>query len=194
MKREILIYSILGIFTCLLIFYQFKFSFNETDETSTEIKRIKNAHQVHIDLNCNIFIVEGEEQNILFEGPEKKIQQIQTISDKGCIRITQKRDALFASIFNILHLGTNDVIVYVTIDDLDRIRISNLDGNKNIKYTSAECLGLFLDKGQKLVIESKFVNNCIKNKYYEKKLPYCSDNLSRNYFISIKCTKAKTSG
>jgi hypothetical protein len=161
MKREIYIYSILGVFTCLLIFYQFNFKLNETGNISSKIKSITNIDQLLINVNCNIFIVEGEDQNILLEGPDRKIRQIQAVSMDDCISISREKETFPASILGIFNLEKNDINIYITINDFDNIRISTVDELNNIKYTSAECMGLILSRGQKLLIESKFIKSCV---------------------------------
>jgi len=161
MKREIFIYSVLGVFTCLLIFYQYKNNLNKTGEISSKIESLKNIHQLCINIKCNVFLVEGEGQNILVEAPGKELQKIQALTNNGCFSITRGKDPFLAVIFNIFNLEENDVNIYITIQDLDDIKLSYIDELKNIKYISGECLGLILSRGQKLVIESKFLNSCV---------------------------------
>jgi len=159
MKREIYIYSILGIFTCFLIYYQFNFSFDKTEEITSKIKQITDINHLLIDVNCNIFLIEGDGEHILVEGPDSKIQQIQAIDCDGCIRITKSKGTFLAGLFDIYNAKQNNINIYITINDLEDFKFSNIDENMNIKYISSECLGLILSRGQKLIIESKFINS-----------------------------------
>jgi hypothetical protein len=161
MKREIYIYSVLGVFTCLLIYYQFNFSFDKTEKITSKIKPMTDINQLLIDVNCNIFLMEGDGEYILVEGPDSKIQQIQAIDFDGCIRITENKGTFLAGLFGIFKAKQNDINIYITINDLEDIKFSNIGNKLNIKYISSDCLGLILSRGQKLIIESKFINSSV---------------------------------
>jgi hypothetical protein len=161
MKREIYIFSVLGVFTCLLLLYQYNNNRDKPGHISSKIESLKNIHQLCINVKCNVFLVEGEEQNILVEGPGKELRHIQALSNNGCFSITRERDPFLAAIFNIFNIEKNNINIYITIKDLDNIKLSYIDELKNIRYISGECLGLILSRGQKLVIESKFLNSCV---------------------------------
>jgi hypothetical protein len=154
MKREIYIYSILGILTCFLIFYQFSNNHNETEESTSKIQSISELSQLCIDVNCNVFLVEGDGQHILMEGPVKKLKHIQAISNGSCIKITKSTSTFLAGVFRIFESKGNDINIYITLKDLDDIKFSHIDELSSVKFTSSDCMGLILSKGQKLIIES----------------------------------------
>lgn len=156
MKRDIYLFSFLAIIILFLIIFQSERAKITSGVVASKISSMENVEQLLINLDCNIYIVEGEEQNILFEGPPKKISQVHTISRSGSIEIHKKGETLLAGVLEIFDLKKADLNVYITIYDLDQIRISNVDEIKNIKYTSSECLALNLSRGQQLIIKSKF--------------------------------------
>ena len=161
MKRGIYIYSILGIFTCLLIFYQLNYNLKNSTEKSSKVESIKNINQLSIHLNCNVFLVEGEEQHILVEGPGKTLQQIKTSTKDGCTVITREKAPFLKEVLNIFNWEKNSINIYVTLPNLDHVKLSDIDELKDIKFISNGCLGLIVSNGQKLVIESKFLNSCV---------------------------------
>jgi hypothetical protein len=153
MKREIYIYSILGVFTCFLIFYQFSHFQNDREENTSKIHANSDLSQLCIDVDCNVFLVEGDEQHILMEGPVNKLKHIQAIKNEDCIRITKNTSAFLAGIFNLFNSKKNDINIYITLKDLDDIKLSHEDLS-SVRFTSNECMGLILSKGQKLIIDS----------------------------------------
>lgn len=161
MKREIYIYSILGILTCFLIFYQLNFITDEEQRTASSIKKINGISQLTIDVNCNVFLVEGAGEHILVEGPEKKIDWIETSNQGGCVKISESKKTFLASVFSFLNIEENDINIYITVKDLDNFDFSFIDDSKTIKYISGECIGLILLKGQKIMIESILINSCV---------------------------------
>ena len=160
MKREIYIYLVLGVFTGFLLLYQFKISFNETPEFISKIEPIEDINQLSIDLDCNVFLVEGEDRHILVEGPGKVLNQIRSYTRDGCIRITRENVPVLSGIYRIFDLEENDINIYIILPDLNDIKLLDIDELNNIKFISSECLGLIISRGQKLVIESKFLNKC----------------------------------
>jgi len=160
MKREIYIYSILGIFTCLLLYFQFNWSDKELKSTSS-IQELKGMNQLTIDFRCNVFLVEGEDEFILIEGPAKKIRQIETFTTYGCVKIRENKKTLLAGIFNLFIPEPNDINIYITVNDLNIFKLSYIDEESNIKFNSIDCLGLILMKGEKLMIESKQIKSCV---------------------------------
>ena len=159
MKREIYIYSILGIITCFLIFYQLNLQTDDGESIASNIKKIKGINQLSIDINCNVFFVEGEGEHILVEGPAKKIDRIETSIHDGYVYITEHKKTFLAGIFSFLNFEENNINIYITVNDLDDFNFSFIDESKSIKYTSGECIGLILQKGQKILIESIFKNS-----------------------------------
>jgi len=159
MKREIYIYSILGIITCFLIFYQFNFKIDEGEMITSSIKKIKGINQLTIDVSCNVFLVEGEGEHILVEGPAKKIDKIETSTQDGCVKITEHKKTFLAGIFSFLNIEENDINIYITVKELESFNFSFIDESKTVKYTSGECIGLILLKGQKIMIESMLINS-----------------------------------
>ena len=161
MKREIYIYSILGIITCFLIFYQFNFHVDEGETIASNIKKIKGINQLTIDINSNVFFVEGEGEHILVEGPAKKLERIETLIHNGSVIITEHKKTFLAGIFGFLSFEENDINIYITVKDLDSFNFSIIDERIPLKYTSSECIGLILKKGQKIMIESILINNSV---------------------------------
>ena len=159
MKREIYIYSILGIITCFLIFYQFNFQLDEEESIASNIKKIKGINQLSIDINCNVFFVEGEGDHILVEGPAKKLLRIETSIHDGSVNITEHKKTFLAGIFSFFNIEENNINIYITVKDLDNFNLSFIDENKALKYISGECIGLSLNKGQKIRIKSILVNS-----------------------------------
>ncbi len=159
MKREIYIYSILGIITCFLIFYQFNLQIDEGESIASNIKKIQGINQLSIDINCNVFFVEGEGEYILVEGPAKKLGKIETLIQEGSVIVTEHKKTFLAGIFSFLNFEENNINIYITVKDLDKFNFSFIDEIIALKYISGECIGLSLNKGQKIMIESILINS-----------------------------------
>ena len=114
-----------------------------------------------IDINCNVFFVEGEGEHILVEGPAKKLEKIETLIHEGSVIITEHKKTFLAGIFSFLNFEENNINIYITIKDLDSFNFSIIDERISLKYTSAECIGLILQKGQKIRLESILINNSV---------------------------------
>ena len=161
MKREIYIYSILGILTCFLIYIQLNFRTDEEQEIASSIRKINDIKQLIIDLNCNVYLMQGEGEHLLLEGPQKKISRIIASNQNGCVKISQHKKTFMAGVFNFLDFEENNINIYITVKDLSHFDFSFIEDSKTIKYVSGECIGLILSKGQTIMIESILVNSCV---------------------------------
>jgi hypothetical protein len=126
---------------------------------ASSIKKIRGINQLSIDINCNVFFVEGKGEHILLEGPAKKLLRIETSVHDGSVYIYEHKKTFLAGIFSFLSIEKNNINIYIPVENLDNFNFSFIDKNKAIKYISGECIGLSLHKGQKIMIESVLINS-----------------------------------
>lgn len=161
MKREIYLYSILGFFIFSLIVMQFRSSNTEDPFPTSKIEDLTNVDQLMIHVKSNIFLVEGEFSNILVEGPAKLLQKIETIECDGCLTIKNRDVGYLSMALNLFNSKKSKVNIYITLPDLDQYNLTEILSNANIKFSSADRMGLFLPNGKKFVLESENLFCCL---------------------------------
>jgi hypothetical protein len=159
MKWEYQIYLGIGFLIFSLLFLQ-SYLINREKEPFSEVNSIESFNQVLVAIECNIFIMEGERQNILVEGPEGKMNNIETINNEGCITIRGKGKKLLSRVFHLLNAKKEKINIYITFNNLDEIYIDTSAEQPDVKYSTEDMIGLTLENGNTLILESKKMKNC----------------------------------
>jgi hypothetical protein len=159
MKWEYHLYLGIGLLIFSLLFLQ-AYLLNQEKEPFSEVNSIDSFNQLLVAIECNIFLLEGERQNILVEGPEGKMNNIETINSEGCITIREKGDKLVSRVFHFLNKKKEKINIYITLNNLDEIYINTSADQPDVRYSTEDMIGLTLENGNTLILESKKMKNC----------------------------------
>lgn len=129
MKREGHIYLVLGMIVAALVFLQYNPFYKPGEKIVTEVKKIDEFNHLMVNVNCNIFFVEGEQQGIVYEGPASVVKNIRIDVQKDYISINKKDITLYNVLFGWIHARTgNRLNVYVVIRDMNSLEIGDISG------------------------------------------------------------------
>jgi hypothetical protein len=129
MKREGHIYLVIGLIVATLVFLQYNPFFKHSEKFVTEVKQVGEFKHLMVNVNCNIFFVEGEQQGIVYEGPANLVKNIQIDIQKDCISINRKGFTLNNLLFGWMHVKPGKQLnVYVVIRDMNSLEVDDLDG------------------------------------------------------------------
>lgn len=147
MKREGQLYLLIGLIVAALVFFQFNPLAKRSEKFVTEVKKVGEFNHLSVNVNCNIFFVEGEEQGIVYEGPASMVKKIRIDIQKGCISINQTGFALNDFLFGWIYPKAGEQLnVYVVIRDINSLETGDLSenilpcssgGENRILYSSA---------------------------------------------------------
>lgn len=160
MKRELYVYAMLGLLTTFLVFIQFWFPNALENSKESIFKPFDNLGQLLIEVESTVYLVEGEQNNIMVEGPENILKKITTHIEGGCISIKNSTNSLFSGLLGKLLTEGNHVNIYITLPDLSDFVVGENEPGSTIKYRSGDRIGLSLKKGEKIIIESKTIKGC----------------------------------
>lgn len=161
MKKELHLYLLVcSLILIASIFQSNVFKERKKKETSN-VNTLDSFRQLLVEIDCNIFVIEGENQNILIEGSSELLNAIETVNNSGCITIHRKHKSFLKSVLALLSRKHNKINIYITVNNFDDFNILPVKSQLNIKYSSRDRIGLILDKGQKFLIESKEINKCV---------------------------------
>jgi len=127
MKREGHIYILVSLFVAVLLFSQYNPFRTSPEKIVSEVKQVSGFSRLILDVNCNIFFVEGENPGIVYEGPGKVIKNIRIDVKEGCVTIRNKNKNI-ANIFDgWLNPGKTELLnIYVVVKDISAIEIDDL--------------------------------------------------------------------
>lgn len=145
MKKEILYYSILVLFICSLLFFETNL-FRSSSQNYSKIIDVETFEKLDIDLACNIYVSIGEEQKIVFEGPKKYLDLIETKLENGVLKISAKEPWIFAEFFGKNSHKSESLNLYIKLTDTNQL-ITPIKGNLISNETS---LYLELERDEKL--------------------------------------------
>jgi len=160
MKWEIQSYAGLSFLIIILLIYQSNLIRIENNEPISEVRNIDSFKQLLVDLECNIYLLEGETQNILVEGPSNKLKNIETIYNEGCFTIKENGGKLLSKFFSIINKNKNQINIYITINNLNNFLINPSDEQSIFRYIADDMIGLSLKYGNYLILESRKTKNC----------------------------------
>ena len=93
MKKELIYYSILTLTIALLLFFETNL-FKDNTAYVSKVIDIESFDKLDIDLDCNIYVSLGEEQKVVFEGPAKYLNNVETRLEDGVLKISCKESQL----------------------------------------------------------------------------------------------------
>ncbi|MBR9997717.1 MAG: DUF2807 domain-containing protein [Cyclobacteriaceae bacterium] len=160
MKWEFQLYAGFGLLIVLLLLLQTSILQLEKGSVS-EVNAIDSFNQLMVDIECNVFLMKGEKQNILVEGPGNKIRNIETVNNGGCVTVKEKGKRLISRVMDFIKHRNDRVNIYITVNNLDDICIETNDEQPEVKYTAEDIIGLTLRNGNTLFLEPKGAKSCV---------------------------------
>lgn len=161
MKWEIQTYTGISLLIiCLFIYHSNLFKI-KNEKPISEVQILESFNQLHVDLECNIYLVEGEAQRILVEGPTNKLKKIVTINNEGSITIRQNGKELISTFFNFFDTNKYHINIYISVNNLDNFTIIPCDEESIFRYIADDIIGLSIKQGNTLTLESKNIKSCV---------------------------------
>lgn len=142
MKKELIYYSILTLGIALLLFFETNLFRDNTDLVS-KVVETEAFDKLDIDLECNIYVSLGDEQKVVFEGPAKYLDRVETRLENGVLKVFCRKPGLFAELLNTDDEKEGPVNVYIKLTDSDQLIMP-----KNGNLITNESLLLFDSYGQ----------------------------------------------
>jgi len=159
MKWEYQLYSGLSLLIVFLLIVQ-SYLIRIDEKPFSEVNRLESFNQLLVAIECNIFLMEGEKQNMLVEGPGGKMKNIETIYNEGCITIKKNKEKLLSRILRIINGDKYIINIYITVNNLDDFYIDAGNDQPEVKYSAEDMIGLTLKDGNILILESKKIKSC----------------------------------
>ena len=137
MKKELIYYSILTLGIALLLFFETNLFRDNTDLVS-KVVDTEAFDKLDIDLDCNIYVSLGDEQKVVFEGPARYMDRVETRLENGVLKVFCRKPGLLAELLNTDDEKIGPVNVYVKLTDSDQLIVP-----KNGNLITNESLLLF---------------------------------------------------
>lgn len=122
MKKELFYYSILVLVIAGLLLSETSI-LDAKSEYSSKIIDITSFDKLDIDLACNFYVAIGEEQKVVFEGPSKYLDLLETRMENGILKITSKNAGALSDFFNTKGSIEECVNVYINLTSADQLVI-----------------------------------------------------------------------
>ncbi|NJN24817.1 MAG: hypothetical protein HC819_01910 [Cyclobacteriaceae bacterium] len=120
MKKELFYYSALVCVIAGLWLSESNFLRNET-ETGSKVIDTYAFHKLDIDLACNFYVSIGDEQKVVFEGPKKYLDLLETNMEHGVLKISNKKSGFFKNIIDGVIADAASVNVYIKLTDSNQL-------------------------------------------------------------------------
>jgi len=120
MKKELIYYSILTLTIALLLFFETNL-FNDNTKYVSKIIEVESFEKLDIDLDCNIYVSLGEEQKVVFEGPDNFFKKVETHMENGVLKISCRKPGFFAELLNLKDEKSESVNVYVKLTSANQL-------------------------------------------------------------------------
>jgi hypothetical protein len=160
MKWEFQLYTGFGLLIVVLLVLQTYFP-GDKEPPLSEVNTIDQFNQLLVDMECNVFLIEGEKQNILVEGPSEKIRNIETIYYEGCITIRENSKKILSRVMNLFNKNPEHINIYITVNNLEDFHIDANNQSPEVRYSAQDIIGLTLKYGNTLILESKKSKSCV---------------------------------
>jgi hypothetical protein len=160
MKWEFQLYSGFGLLIILLLIFQV-YLFQSDEPPYSRVKTVDQFNQLLVEMECNVFLIEGDKQNILVEGPSEKIRKIETTYHEGRITIRESSNKLLSRVMSFFVKNPEKVNIYITLNNLDDFHIEARNHSPEVKYSAQDIIGLTLKYGNILVLESRKNKTCV---------------------------------
>ena len=148
MKKELFYYSILVLFIVGLLLSE-TISFKGRKENTSKVIDITSFEKLDIDLACTFYVSIGDQQKVVFEGPEKYLDLLETQMENGVLKISSRKTGFLAQLFGNETNKETSLNVYIKLTSADQLivpRKGNLITNEISLYDENE-QHTILDKG-----------------------------------------------
>lgn len=145
MKKEILFYFILILVISSLLFFETNL-FKSSTQNYSKIIEVESFEKLDIDLACNIYVSIGDEQKIVFEGPEKYLNLVETTLENGVLKISARDAGIFSALFGTNNNNDESLNLYIKLTDTNQL-LTPKKGNLISGETS-----LYLENGQEGIL------------------------------------------
>jgi hypothetical protein len=160
MKWELKLYASFGFLIILLLFLQTQY-FRTENKSYSDVNPINSFSHLMLDIECNVFLIKGEDQHILLEGPGSRIKNIITTNNRGCIVVRENGKGWISRLMSLIKSEKEKVNIYITLNNLNNIKIETRDKQPEVKYSAEDIIGLTLRYGNILTLEMKESQNCV---------------------------------
>jgi 5S rRNA maturation endonuclease (ribonuclease M5) len=160
MKWEFQLYTGFGFLIVILLVIQ-TYLLHVEKPPYSQVSAANTFNQLLVDIECNVYLLEGEKQNILVEGPNDKIRNIETIYNEGCITIRENSNKMLSRMMNLINNNQEPINVYITVNNLDDFHIHMDNQSPEVKYSAEDIIGVTLKYGNSLILESKRTKSCV---------------------------------
>jgi hypothetical protein len=152
-KREGHIYLLIGLIIAGLLFFQYN-PFNASAEKPvSEVRPLSGFSRMLLDVNCNIFFVEGDNPGIVYEGPEKLVRNLNIDVKEGCLIISNKHKNLSNIFKGWLYPGQTELLnIYVVVKDINTIDIRDLIKNAGSSEILDNRMKIIVNNNSKIII------------------------------------------
>jgi len=124
MKREASIFLIVILVVSGLLLFQF-YPILKKDPVQTRVLELPEFQQLEVDIPYNVFLVEGETNSLVVEGPEKAVSDIFYEFSDTILNINHKRNKWIREWLVWLGMYEMEINVYITAKDISLINVTN---------------------------------------------------------------------
>ncbi len=160
MKWEFQLYTGFGLLIVILLVFQ-TYLLRDKEPPFSKVNPIDQFNQLLVEMECNVFLIEGEKQNILVEGPSEKIRNIETVYYEGCITIRENSKRMLSRVMSLFNKNPEKINIYITVNNLNDFHIDGINHSPEVKYSAQNIVGMTLRYGNTLVLESKKNKSCV---------------------------------
>ena len=136
MKKEFIYYAVLSFVIFSLVIVEF----GKSDEkiNASKIIDVASFEKLDVDLHCNIYVSIGDQQKVVFEGPEKFLNLIEAKLENGILKISSKQKSVFAGLVDSQKEPVNLYVRLTCRDQLITPKTGTLISNETSMYYEAD--------------------------------------------------------
>ena len=124
MKREASIFLIVVLVVFGLLLYQF-YPIMKKGPIQTKVLELPEFQELEVDIPYNVFLVEGEMNSLVVEGPEKAVSNIFYEFNDTILNISYKRSKWIREWLALVGMFEMEINVYITAKDISLIHVTN---------------------------------------------------------------------
>jgi hypothetical protein len=159
MKREGHLYLLIGLVVSALVFMQFNPFTRNRNKIISEVKEISGISRLLLDVQCNIFFVEGDHPGIIYEGPESLVRSIKMDVNKGIVTIKNSQGGLISILSNWINPQNSKLLnIYVVVKDISSIEIGDLLEKAGSSDISADRMNVYINKNEEVIVGFRTCN------------------------------------
>ena len=145
MKKELIYYSILTLIIALLLVFETNL-FDEKTKLVSKVIKTDAFEKLNIDLDCDIYVSLGDEQKVVFEGPSKYLDRVETNLEDGILTISCKKPGMITKWFSSDAGDPEAVKVYIKLTHSDQLimpKRGNVISNETLQLIEKQGSELF---------------------------------------------------